>query len=174
MSYQIMHLTVAYCFVIVLLLFFFSSRRRHTRCALVTGVQTCALPISLTVTEERARLVDFSQPFATEVNEVVITGPEIPAGTGFDALAATEIHVRPSSSYFTHLAALNAARGEAGEAALTVVAADEIPNTEDLLEMVNAGLLPATVADEGLADFVARIGRESVAAGTGGVVRVGT
>src|SRR3546814_8470558 len=29
------------------LLFFFSSRRRHTRCALVTGVQTCALPISL-------------------------------------------------------------------------------------------------------------------------------
>src|SRR3546814_14804599 len=78
---------------------------------------------ALTVTEERARLVDFSQPFATEVNEVVINGPEIPAGTGFDALAATEIHVRPSSSYFTHLAALNAARGEAGEAALTVVAA---------------------------------------------------
>src|SRR3546814_7260910 len=29
------------------LLFFFSSRRRHTRCALVTGVQTCALPISI-------------------------------------------------------------------------------------------------------------------------------
>src|SRR3546814_6925242 len=29
--------------------FFFSSRRRHTRCALVTGVQTCALPISCTV-----------------------------------------------------------------------------------------------------------------------------
>src|SRR3546814_2237965 len=34
----------AYCAVIVG--FFFSSRRRHTRCALVTGVQTCALPIS--------------------------------------------------------------------------------------------------------------------------------
>src|SRR3546814_9772588 len=31
---------------VVLLFFFFSSRRRHTRCALVTGVQTCALPIS--------------------------------------------------------------------------------------------------------------------------------
>src|SRR3546814_17630500 len=30
----------------VLLILFFSSRRRHTRCALVTGVQTCALPIS--------------------------------------------------------------------------------------------------------------------------------
>src|SRR3546814_4164472 len=30
-----------------MIFFFFSSRRRHTRCALVTGVQTCALPISL-------------------------------------------------------------------------------------------------------------------------------
>src|SRR3546814_5944874 len=30
---------------LLLCLFFFSSRRRHTRCALVTGVQTCALPI---------------------------------------------------------------------------------------------------------------------------------
>src|SRR3546814_2680005 len=34
-------------------IFFFSSRRRHTRCALVTGVQTCALPI-LGYTEEEA------------------------------------------------------------------------------------------------------------------------
>src|SRR3546814_8172938 len=38
----------SYCFFIylkLLCIFFFSSRRRHTRCALVTGVQTCALPI---------------------------------------------------------------------------------------------------------------------------------
>src|SRR3546814_3706035 len=33
------------CIVLFFFLFFFSSRRRHTRCALVTGVQTCALPI---------------------------------------------------------------------------------------------------------------------------------
>src|SRR3546814_8815123 len=34
------------CYVVMLyLVFFFSSRSRHTRCALVTGVQTCALPI---------------------------------------------------------------------------------------------------------------------------------
>src|SRR3546814_9082101 len=36
---------VVCCYFCLLLLFFFSSRRRHTRCALVTGVQTCALPI---------------------------------------------------------------------------------------------------------------------------------
>src|SRR3546814_4226211 len=44
-------LLVVHCFIFCVLLcvyisFFFSSRRRHTRCALVTGVQTCALPIS--------------------------------------------------------------------------------------------------------------------------------
>src|SRR3546814_10722619 len=33
---------------VIICVFFFSSRRRHTRCALVTGVQTCALPISIT------------------------------------------------------------------------------------------------------------------------------
>src|SRR3546814_8257628 len=33
------------CECFCMILFFFSSRRRHTRCALVTGVQTCALPI---------------------------------------------------------------------------------------------------------------------------------
>src|SRR3546814_3050478 len=39
------------CFL--MLTFFFSSRRRHTRCALVTGVQTCALPILLSDTPEQ-------------------------------------------------------------------------------------------------------------------------
>src|SRR3546814_1184937 len=37
--------------LLVCLFFFFYSRRRHTRCALVTGVQTCALPICETISE---------------------------------------------------------------------------------------------------------------------------
>src|SRR3546814_11203312 len=36
-----------------MILFFFSSRRRHTRCALVTGVQTCALPISVALQQQQ-------------------------------------------------------------------------------------------------------------------------
>src|SRR3546814_4635995 len=42
-------------FVVCLVVFFFSSRRRHTRCALVTGVQTCALPISGTCLQRGQR-----------------------------------------------------------------------------------------------------------------------
>src|SRR3546814_13158596 len=41
---------------------FFSSRRRHTRCALVTGVQTCALPISLLTAASREKSA--SHPYA--------------------------------------------------------------------------------------------------------------
>src|SRR3546814_12647401 len=40
------------------LFFFLSSRRRHTRCALVTGVQTCALPISSIVNTARGEVID--------------------------------------------------------------------------------------------------------------------
>src|SRR3546814_12578384 len=44
------------CFV-----FFFSSRRRHTRCALVTGVQACALPISTMATNPASKNADIAQ-----------------------------------------------------------------------------------------------------------------
>src|SRR3546814_15003613 len=43
--------------VLQFVFFFFSSRRRHTRCALVTGVQTCALPIYLE-NAERKRIIE--------------------------------------------------------------------------------------------------------------------
>src|SRR3546814_8675527 len=44
-----------YCYVSLLV--FFSSRRRHTRCALVTGVQTCALPIFRQVTRPSISMI---------------------------------------------------------------------------------------------------------------------
>src|SRR3546814_951067 len=50
MIYSVIYIYFVLCPLLNILcsfsLFFFSSRRRHTRCALVTGVQTCALPIS--------------------------------------------------------------------------------------------------------------------------------
>src|SRR3546814_7839413 len=49
-------------FVVVSFCFFFSSRRRHTRCALVTGVQTCALPISSPASSAKPRSKTPSKP----------------------------------------------------------------------------------------------------------------
>src|SRR3546814_5889796 len=50
-------LALCLCVLFVCFFFFFSSRRRHTRCALVTGVQTCALPILPIARGEGAWLV---------------------------------------------------------------------------------------------------------------------
>src|SRR3546814_5618921 len=47
------------CWLYFNMFVFFSSRRRHTRCALVTGVQTCALPIFLGDVERTGFTVDF-------------------------------------------------------------------------------------------------------------------
>src|SRR3546814_8065958 len=49
--------------VSVLFFFFFSSRRRHTRCALVTGVQTCALPILPALFDEMVLAPQLDPPF---------------------------------------------------------------------------------------------------------------
>src|SRR3546814_8165931 len=50
---------------VLIVVFFFSSRRRHTRCALVTGVQTCALPI-FNFQQVQARGYGGSVPFTTD------------------------------------------------------------------------------------------------------------
>src|SRR3546814_12285126 len=56
----------------MILLFFFSSRRRHTRCALVTGVQTCALPIFILSylgdAKSEARMVTLGGQPVAEIN----------------------------------------------------------------------------------------------------------
>src|SRR3546814_10445802 len=58
-----------YCECIMFFVFFFSSRRRHTRCALVTGVQTCALPISTSLI---AALLEAAQFDPTVINGGII------------------------------------------------------------------------------------------------------
>src|SRR3546814_17655498 len=68
-------------------LFFFSSRRRHTRCALVTGVQTCALPISELLTHWR-------EAWADHVNER-LAELDIDASVDHRSLEAQGIYLEP-------------------------------------------------------------------------------
>src|SRR3546814_1516284 len=55
-------------------MFFFSSRRRHTRCALVTGVQTCALPISL---DEYRKYIEKDAALARRFQPVFVPEPSV-------------------------------------------------------------------------------------------------
>jgi membrane-bound lytic murein transglycosylase MltF len=107
----------------------------------------------LTVTPERQKLVDFTHPTRTGVKEVVVTGPGKPALTSPDQLSGQHVFVRKSSSYFHSLEALNERLEAQGKPTVIVDAAPESLEDDDLLEMVNAGLVPATVVDDYLAIF---------------------
>ena len=108
---------------------------------------------SLTVTPERLKLVDFSNPVLTNVDEIVVTGPGSPSITSVDDLAGKEVFVRTSSSYAQSLAALNTRFAAEKKPAIVVKPAPEEFEDEDVLEMVNAGLVGATVVDNHKARF---------------------
>jgi membrane-bound lytic murein transglycosylase MltF len=106
---------------------------------------------NLTVTDERARVADFAEPFLTGVREIVVTAKDQPPPKSVDDLAGREIHVRKSSSYYGSLVALNGKLKAAGKEPVRIVEAPADLEDEDLLEMVDAGLIPATVVDDHVA-----------------------
>ena len=108
---------------------------------------------NLTITPERQKLADFSLPIFTDVRELVVTAPNEPAVNSPEDLSGRKVHVRKSSSYYESLTALNASLHKSGKAPVEIVPANEPLEDEDLLEMVNAGLIPITVVDEHLASF---------------------
>src|SRR3546814_10547887 len=63
--------------MLYIFIFFFSSRRRHTRCALVTGVQTCALPISDVTDWNLGDILDAFEPVMPKDAPALIHGDRI-------------------------------------------------------------------------------------------------
>jgi len=112
---------------------------------------------NLTITPARQQLVKFSSPLYPGVSELVVTGPSAPNIGSFDDLVHTGLHVRKSSSYYEHLTALNESRRKAKKSRIPVHEADELLEDHDLLEMVNAGLLPAVVVDSHKAALWAQV-----------------
>ena len=124
--------------------------------ALIDGRGDIAMA-NLTITPERRRLVDFSDPFLKDIRELVVTGPGGPGLTSIEDLAGAKVHVPRSSSFHESLESLNRRFRAEGRPPVEIIAADERLEIEDLLEMVSAGLLPATVADSHIAEFWAEI-----------------
>jgi len=108
---------------------------------------------NLTITPERRELVDFSTPLAGDVSEILVTAPGAAVPASAEALSGQSVHVRRSSSYYSSLVALNARLKAIGKPPVRIVPADENLEDEDILEMVNAALIPATVVDSHIANF---------------------
>lgn len=108
---------------------------------------------NLTITPERQKSVDFSDPLLSGVKEIVITGPGSPQVNSLDDLAGKEVYVRKSSSYYESLLELNKNFKKSRKKPVKFIFADENLEDEDLLEMVNAGLIPIIIVDQHKAEF---------------------
>ena len=101
----------------------------------------------LTVTPERLEQVDFGAPFFRGVKEIAVTGPNSPELASVDDLSGKEVFVRQSSSYWTHLELLNERFKSENKPPIALKPAPEDLQDDDLLEMVNAGLVGIVVVD---------------------------
>ena len=108
---------------------------------------------NLTITPERQKHVDFSVPVLANVSELVVTGPRSPRIASVDDLSGKEVLVRKSSSYYEHLEELNERFRKEGKPPARLRPASEHLEDEDLMEMVNAGLVGLIVVDRHKAEF---------------------
>ncbi|MGZ6220047.1 MAG: transglycosylase SLT domain-containing protein [Syntrophales bacterium] len=130
---------------------------------------------NLTITPERQKLVDFTAAGLSNVSEVVVTGPASPKITSLNDLSGKEVFVRRSSSCYESLVALNKKFTAEKKPPVTMKEAPETLEDEDLLEMLNAGLVTIVVVDNHVANFWKQIFRklivyDNVAVYTGGEI----
>ena len=107
---------------------------------------------NLTITSEREKFVDFSDPFASNAKEIIVAGKKTSPLNTLEDLSGKEIYVRPSISYYQSLKRLNNQFEKDGRKPIKLVTTNPYLEDEDILEMVNAGLIPITAVDEHLAE----------------------
>lgn len=102
----------------------------------------------LTITDDRASEVDFSIPWSKPLNEILVTGPAAPKIAQLEDLSGETVYLRESSSYFESVEALNEKLKSQGKAPVKIHTMPGSLEDDDLIEMVNAGLLPWAVVDD--------------------------
>ncbi|MDH4556719.1 lytic transglycosylase F [Pseudomonas sp. BN417] len=142
--------------------------------ALVAGRGDIAAS-NLTITPGRQELVDFSVPIYTNVSEVILSGSASPQVASLDDLAGKEVFVRKSSSYHESLVALNKRFAAENRPQVNIRLAPEELEDEDLVEMLNAGLVSLIVMDKHKADLWKQVFpkvtvHEGIAIRTGGEI----
>jgi len=105
---------------------------------------------NLTATEARLKVVNFVAPSdgRKPVRELVVSGPGAPAVTALADLSGKTVHVRPASSYHESVTALNQQLRKDGKAPAKIAALPDELEDEDILEMLNAGVLEFAVVDD--------------------------
>jgi membrane-bound lytic murein transglycosylase MltF len=108
---------------------------------------------NLTITDERLREVDFSEPFVSDAYEIVVTGPDAEPLEALEDLSGRSVYVRRSSSYRESLEKVNRELEEKGLPGAEIVEVNELLDDGAILEMVHDGDIPVTVVDAHIAQL---------------------
>ncbi len=122
------------------------------------------------MTAWRAEQVDFTNPTRSGISTIVVTGPGVPPVTTVEDLGGKEVYLRPSDASKGGIERFNAKLKASGKAPVRIRPAPEVLADEDLIEMVSAGLVPMTLADDYIAEFWQQVFPD-VVLNTGAAVR---
>jgi membrane-bound lytic murein transglycosylase MltF len=135
---------------------FIPMRPEQLERALLQGVGD-VIGFGVIVTAEREKEALFTTPIDSRVQQVVVRGPKAPSIVSLEELSGKEIYVNPLSVYFENLQRVSQSFQKQGRPPILVKAAESNLTDEDLIEMVGAGLLPATVTINIRAEFWSKI-----------------
>lgn len=111
----------------------------------------------LTLTNERQKKIKFITSNRQKIAELVVTHKSVDNITAVEDLAGQELYVLRGSSYAEHLRALNKTFKKNKLKPIKIVEADSTQTSEDILELVNAGVVKITVVDDYKAQIWARV-----------------
>jgi membrane-bound lytic murein transglycosylase MltF len=123
---------------------FIPLRPDEIEAALTSGIGDL-IAYGVAVTPERERQVAFSVPILTDVKQIVVTGKGFGPVSSLQDLSGKKIFVNPLTTYSENLERVNETLRKQGKPPILIQNADKNLPDEDLLEMVNAGIIPATV-----------------------------
>jgi membrane-bound lytic murein transglycosylase MltF len=135
---------------------FIPLRPDEVEAALNQGVGD-VIAYALVVTPERQQKVAFTVPLQTDVKQVVVSGPKFGTVSSLEDLGGKEIYVNPLAVSYQNLQKVNEKLKAAGKPLIVIKASDQYLLDDDLIQMVNAGLLPATVTSDSRAKLWSQV-----------------
>ena len=109
------------------------------------------------ITPEREAKFAFSTPIQTNVTQIVVSGPAFPAFSNLEELGGKGIFVSPLTVAYQDLQKVNADLAKAGKKPILIKTVDKNLTPDDLVQMVNAGLIPATVTTSDRAELWSKV-----------------
>jgi membrane-bound lytic murein transglycosylase MltF len=135
---------------------FLPMRADQIQKALTEGIGDI-VAYGVVVTPDREKEFAFSTPLLTDVKQIIVTGSDFGAAATLEDLGGKDVYVNPLTTYYQNLQVMNESLKKAGKTPIAIKAADKNLTDDDLLQMVNAGLIPATVTIQQRADLWSQV-----------------